>query len=418
MLNALENPLNPSGQPIMVAGVTVLDFIPTFPEDRPLSLLVQNGALLSPGQLVLCGQAVAATGGAAPNTGLALHRLGFPVRLSGRVGDDLFGKIIVDLLAAQAPELTAGLTVVPGETTSYSFVINPPGFDRAFLHCTGANDTFTAEDVPANCLAGAKLFHFGYLNVMRQMYLEQGKEMQRLFRRVKSQGLVTSLDIAFPDLASESIRLDWPEIFKRVLPDVDFFLPSFNESLVLLDRPAYDRLIELAGTRKDSLGGILSGAGMTLVVELGDRLLEMGVAVLGLKLGDQGFYLRTTPDRARLDWIAQRLPINPDLWLNRECLAPCFKVAVAGTVGAGDATIAGFLAGAAVGQSPEAAMTSAVAAGACCVEAADATSGILAWEALQARIAGGWERLPMRLSLTGWQWDAMAMVWRSPRDRN
>lgn len=402
---------------ILVAGVTVLDLIPTFSGNQPdLTPLDQKGALLSPGQLMLCGPAIAATGGAAPNTGLALYRLGFPVRLAGRVGDDLFGKIILELLTRQAPELARDMIIAVGETTSYSFVINPPGFDRAFLHCTGASDTFSADDIPSDRLAGARLFHFGYPNVMRRMYQNQGMEIQRLYRKVKSAGLATSLDIAFPDLTSEAASQDWSAIFSRILPDVDFFIPSFNESLVLVDRSAYDRIIAQAGQRKDSLGGILSGADGHLISNLGERLVSLGAAVVGLKLGDQGLYLRTTSDRDRLAWIAQRLPIDPDAWLDRECLAPCFKVSVVGTVGAGDCTIAGFLAGVAAGQTPTGAMTSAVAVGACSVEAADATGGIPAWDLLQERVRHGWARLPLDLSLPGWHWSEKDQVWLGPRD--
>ena len=409
--------MNTSPAEIIVAGVTVLDLIPTFLENDQASIpLIQNRAFLTPGQLVSCGPARVATGGAAPNTGLALYRLGFPVRLAGRVGDDLFGKIILDSLASRSPELARNMVVSPGETTSYAMVINPPGFDRAFLYCSGANDTFSARDVHFDRLADARLFHFGYLNVMPRMYQDQGKELQSLYRQARSAGLVTSLDIAFPDLNSQSFKEDWPAIFSRVLPEVDIFIPSFNESLVLLDRQTYDQLIEQAGQRKDSLGGILSGVDGGLLTLLGERLVSMGAAVVGLKLGDQGLYLRTTGQRDRLERIAGRLPVDPEQWANRELLTPCFKVKVAGTVGAGDCTIAGFLAGVSFGQAPEAAMTSAVAVGACSVEAADATSGIPGWDEVQARIGRGWARLPMGLALPGWEWDPAAQVWVGPHD--
>ena len=86
-------------------------------------------------------------------------------------------------------------------------------------------------------------------------------------------------------------------------------------------------------------------------------------------------------------------PADRANWSGRELWAPCFEVTVNGTVGAGDATIAGFLAGLLKGETIERSLTSAVAVGACCVETPDATSGIRAWEATQERIASGWERL-------------------------
>jgi sugar/nucleoside kinase (ribokinase family) len=102
-----------------------------------------------PGRLLNIGPAAISTGGAVANTGMALHRLGVPVRLMGKVGDDLFGRAVLDVLRTGAPHLADGMIVTPGEATSYSIVISPPDIDRSFLHCPGANDTFGADDVPA-----------------------------------------------------------------------------------------------------------------------------------------------------------------------------------------------------------------------------------------------------------------------------
>ena len=40
------------------------------------------------------------------------------------------------------------MLISPGEDSSYTLVINPPGIDRIFIHCPGANDTFGAADIP------------------------------------------------------------------------------------------------------------------------------------------------------------------------------------------------------------------------------------------------------------------------------
>ena len=91
---------------------------------------------------------------------------------------------------------------------------------------------------------------------------------------------------------------------------------------------------------------------------------------------------------------------------------------VVGTTGSGDCTIAGFLTGLLEGLSPEHIMTSAVAVGACNVEQADATSGILTWSAVQQRIRSDWPRRPVAVSLPGWRWDEAHGVWRGPDDRS
>ncbi|WP_261807702.1 carbohydrate kinase family protein [Paenibacillus sp. N3.4] len=90
--------------------------------------------MLVPGKLVDVGPAVTATGGAVSNTGLALHRPGIRASLMGKIGDDMFGTVILELLRQQDRRLTEGMIVSGDEHTSYSVVINPPGIDRVFLH--------------------------------------------------------------------------------------------------------------------------------------------------------------------------------------------------------------------------------------------------------------------------------------------
>ena len=86
-----------------------------------------------------------------------------------------------------------------------------------------------------------------------------------------------------------------------------------------------------------------------------------------------------------------------------------------GTVGAGDATVAGFIFGLLRDMSPEQAVTAACAVGASSVEAADATSGVVAWEDVLARIDAGWTRVGIDLG-TGWEPAGMPGVWQGPHD--
>lgn len=318
---------------VIVAGHVCLDVIPAF--ERP--------AALDPGTLIKVGAAKLATGGAVSNTGIALHRLGFRTRLMGKVGNDLFGRAILDLVREVDP---GGMVVEDGGTSSYSVVINQPGRDRTFLHCTGTNDTFVAEDVEEAKLAGARLFHFGYPTLMRSIHQDGGEQMERIFRKAKRQGIRTSLDMSLPDPASEAGRVDWGAWLRRVLPLVDVFLPSLEETRFMLGNRAPGDLLR--------------------------QLRDWGAGIVGLKMGDRGLRV---------------------LWDGRELSAPCFRVEVAGTTGSGDCTIAGFLAGLLRELSPEETVEMAVAVGACCCEAPDATGGILTWDATRRRVAAGWARL-------------------------
>jgi sugar/nucleoside kinase (ribokinase family) len=390
----------------IVAGHLCLDIIPTI--DTPLS---QGAALLSPGKLTHIGPAALATGGAVSNTGLALHRFGITTRLMGKIGDDLFGRAILDIVGQRDPTLAEGMIIDPNSPSSYTIVISAPGLDRSFLHCSGANDTFSAADVDDKRLAGASLFHFGYPPIMRRMFDNGGQELVALFQRVQAAAITTSLDMAHVDVDAPAGLVDWRALLGRVLPHVDFFLPSLDEIFFMLD-PERLRRVEVSA---DKLHPAVYG-GLALLRELADTLLEMGAAIVGLKLGDQGIYLRTTDDPARLARVG-KLALSP-AWLNRELLAPTFQVSVVGTTGAGDCAVAGFLAAVLRGLDPEAALTAAVGAGACNVEVADAVSGIPTWEALHARIERGWLRHPLSIPLPSWQLDEENGLWYEPYRNN
>jgi sugar/nucleoside kinase (ribokinase family) len=391
---------------VVVAGHICLDIIPEITRTR------DGGPLLTPGSLTQVGPAAISTGGVVSNTGLALHRLGVPVRLIGKVGDDLLGRAVIEIVAARGSELVEGMVVSPGETTSYTVVISPPGIDRVFFHCPGANDTFSAADVTAEALQGARLFHFGYPPLMARMWRADGEELARLLRMAKKGALTTSLDMTQPDPQSAAGRADWRRLLGRVLPLVDVFLPSLEEILFMLDRRRFQSLAGDAGKT------ILGACGTRLLTDLSDELLTMGCAVVVLKLGAAGLYLRTSSDPVRWKPFGSARPDPLSAWSGRELLAPCFATKVVGTTGAGDCAIAGFLASLLRGLSPEATMTRAVAVGACNVERPDATSGVSAWEVVERRIADGWPRLTPALDIPkDWEWRPTEEVWSSPRDQ-
>ena len=303
---------------VVVAGHICLDVIPRISSGDLL-------ANLKPGALIEIGQAVLSTGGTVSNAGRALHRLGVKTGLMGKVGDDPFGRIVLDLLNQDDPALAGNMIVVPGEVTSYTLVINPPNVDRSFLHCSGANHTFGADDVHYEQIRGARLFHFGYPPLMERMYADDGAQLAEIFRRVKAIGVITSLDMCWPDPNGPSGRVDWRRVLERTLPHVDLFLPSLDEMIFMLRR---DPSVSPAEAISDVAG----------------ELLDMGAGVVGLKVGDQGFYLRTGPNGAPY--------LGGSEWESRELWSPCFRPErVVGATGAGDCTIAGFIAAILRGQS-------------------------------------------------------------------
>jgi len=359
-----------ASQKIIVAGHICLDIIPE------LGTVVNLGSLFLPGTLTEIGPAALATGGAVANTGLALHKLGLPVSLMAKTGNDDFGQTVLNLLERQGVP-TEGMIVCPGEHTSYTVVISPPGTDRMFLHCPGANHTLCADDLDYARLNGAALFHFGYPTLMRRFYQNSGAEMKTVFERVRQHGVLTSLDMTCVDPSAEAGRVDWLRWLANVLPSVDLFLPSIDEILFMVNRPKYDELTLKHG------GELINGIDAALVEQTAQILMDLGAPVVMIKLGDQGIYLRT----------AAVVPGKDRSWSRISQFFPCFRTEVVGTTGAGDCTIAGFLAGFVQGGTPQEAADSATGTGAFSTEAAGATTAVPHWNAVQERIAKGWKRL-------------------------
>ena len=105
---------------VVVAGHLCLDIIPTI-EQRVGSVK----DLIAPGKLVNVGEAVMSTGGAVSNTGLALHRLGLTTKLAGKIGDDVLGKAILDVLKRFDGAPTDGIVIDKDADTSYTIVVIP-----------------------------------------------------------------------------------------------------------------------------------------------------------------------------------------------------------------------------------------------------------------------------------------------------
>jgi sugar/nucleoside kinase (ribokinase family) len=386
----------------VVAGHICLDLIP----DMGAFDAGRFHETFHPGHLIEVGSATMSTGGAVSNTGLALHRLGIPTWLICKIGADPFGQIVRRLVESYDPRLADEMVVDPLASTSYTVIVSPPGVDRLFLHNPGANHSFSADDIDYDLVSQAALFHFGYPPVMRRMYTNGGQELVELFQRVKNTGVTTSLDLCFVDPAAEAGKANWAEILKGVLPYVDIFMPSFEELLWMLHFDEFERL--------SSRGRLLDQAHPAMLHDLSDELLQIGVRFAAFKLGERGLYLRTAHESA-LSGMGRARPPDSAAWANVEYWAPCFRVRVVGTTGAGDATIAGFLAALLRGLSPAEAVTAAVAIGAYNVEAADALSGLRSWDDTIRRVHSGWERLPLILDDPAWEWDEISQLWRARR---
>eukprot|EP00898_Chlorokybus_atmophyticus_P007098 jgi/Chlat1/738/Chrsp104S01219 len=119
---------------IVVFGSSVLDLVMPVP------------ALPVPGQTVLCDGYIAVPGGKGANQALAARRAGGDVAMVGCVGDDHFGRIVLQPLRDEGVDLES-FTIERDTPTSCACVcVNPRG-ENQIVVASGANQLVTAKQL-------------------------------------------------------------------------------------------------------------------------------------------------------------------------------------------------------------------------------------------------------------------------------
>ena len=163
-------------------------------------------------------------GGAGANTALALAEVGVTPRLVGAVGDDHFGRWILERLGEF--DLADDMHVEPGAPTGLTVAAEAPHRERAFLTYLGVTGTASEAIVPPESLAADHVLLCDYFCAPPL----RGEPTRRLLAHARGHGARTYFDTAWdPDGFSEATRAELYEI----LPLVDVFLPNEAEARAL-----------------------------------------------------------------------------------------------------------------------------------------------------------------------------------------
>lgn len=295
------------------------------------------------------GQAALSLGGLA-NLALALHHLGLPTGLIGKVGDDIFGDVIVKVIKDKAPTLVEGLILDPSVPTAYQ--LNLGEFHYYFQ---GANKSFYASDLRRETLREGDLFHFGHPALMRSIYRGDGGELVSILQRVRREGLSTSLDFGLPEVGGSAGGVDWSGVLENALPLVDVLIADIPQLLFFL-KPEGDQQYSEYG-HVDAVEGLPPG----LLHALSERVMKFGVKILMVNLREHGFYLRTNGEHA---WKRPGRGLSGlgEAWIDREIREPVFGSGDPEIINDYDHGLAGFLVGLLADSDPEIALQLAAAA--------------------------------------------------------
>jgi len=391
---------------VMVAGHLCLDIIPRFYDTGATKL----EEIMRPGKLVNVAEATISTGGPVSNTGLNMKTLGSKVCFCARVGDDELGKIAIDMLRRSGN--ADGVSVVANTASSYTVVIAPPNIDRVFLHSPGTNNLFCSDDLSPELISRCRHFHFGYPPLMNRMFENEGAELQRVLQIAKKAGATTSCDMTLPDPATPSGKAPWRKILAKILPHIDIFLPSVEESFYMLKPEEFLRM-----KAKHNNAELIEHLAPQDYSEIADELLALGAKMTSLKCGWRGFYFKTG-SKEHFEGMGAARPGDNDNWSNRELWAPAFDPGHFGSAtGSGDSAIAGFLSAFLRGLTVEESLKYAVCCGLQNVRVLDAVSGIKPWQETTQMLKSGLPTIDAKIGAEGWKWSPKFGLWAGPRDR-
>ncbi|MEA3400262.1 MAG: sugar kinase [Armatimonadota bacterium] len=275
------------------------------------------------GRLMLVDEMGIGIGGCAANAGIGLAKMGVDTAIMGKVGDDGFGRFLREAMQEEGID-TSGIRVSEEKGTSATMIMIDSQGERTFMHCIGANATMRPQDIDMRQVAAAEIFHFAGALVMPGF---DGPPAASVMKAAQEAGTTTALDVVWDDTGR------WMELLEPVLPYTDIFLPSLAEA------------VEITGETDP-------GA-------VAEVLMDHGVKTVGLKMGEEGCYVRTA---------------------DHEIRAPAYDVEVIDGTGSGDAFVAGFLLGSLAGWELEDVAHFANAVGALCVTAPGTTTGLRDFE--------------------------------------
>lgn len=214
-----------------------------------MDLVVQMPAIPKPGETLLGGRFATFPGGKGANQAVAAARLGAHVTLVGRVGNDDFGKQLLQVLRADGIE-TGYIGIDPNNTTGVALITVDAAGQNSISVASGANFTLTVDEVKR------AWEQVGPVDML-VMPLETPMDTIRTAAQLaKSSGVRVILNPAPAQ-----------ELDDRLMASVDVIVPNENEAERLTGKAIH--------SQEDALR-----AGM--------MLLERGVRSVVLTMGEKG----------------------------------------------------------------------------------------------------------------------------------
>ena len=131
-------------------------------------------------------------GGAPGNFLAALNKYGCKTAMISKVGDDMFGRLLIRTLREAGID-TGAVRVDPDVFTTLAFVSLDAGGNRdfSFARKPGADTCLRPEEIPEDLIAASKVFHFGTLSLTDE---PAASATRQAIAAARARGVLISLD--------------------------------------------------------------------------------------------------------------------------------------------------------------------------------------------------------------------------------
>jgi fructokinase len=176
---------------------------------------------------------IPSAGGAPANVAAGLSRLGKDVGFIGKVGDDPFGRGLIDTLSGMGVD-TRAVSLSSRARTMLAFVTLTASGERdfVFFRHPSADMLIAPDDIPEGYLSGASCFHFGSISLISE---PARSTTLGLIDTAKGAGALVSFD---PNIRLPLFR-DAAEAKRTILeaiPSADILKLSEEEAAFLTDQ--------------------------------------------------------------------------------------------------------------------------------------------------------------------------------------
>ncbi|MGI3900255.1 MAG: sugar kinase [Janthinobacterium lividum] len=209
-------------------------------------------------------------GGDVSNAMVAAARSGASTGMATAIGDDEFGRTLLDLWAREGVDATSVKRDAAAPTGIYFVSHTEAGHDFSYRRTGSAASLFGSDDLPGEAIRSAKILHVS--GISQAISTRAADAVFDALALAREAGVLLSYDT--------NIRLKlWPiararAVIHEAMTNIDIALPGLDDARLLVGVEDPDAIA--------------------------DRYLSFGARIVALKLGSQGCLIATSEQRLRI----------------------------------------------------------------------------------------------------------------------